>query len=185
MDLETMLKDIQVRGDKAVEEIHREGKEEAERLLREAQAKKKTLIEGSLAEAHKAAERLRVQEVSRVELENSRAALVMQRDMLEMALEKAREKLLALSADKDRDLLRRLLTKNGTLAPVVISSKKQEATVKALAPSLKYGGSIDGLGGIILQTVDGSIRYDFRYETLLEQAAQTSMKEVAGILFQP
>ncbi len=185
MDLDTMLKDIQTRGDKATELIRREGKEEAERLLRDAQAKKRALIEGSLAEARKAAERLRVQEISRVEMENRRAVLVMQKDMLDLALEKAREHLATLPVDKDRDLLRRLLTKNGTLAPVVISSKRQEATVKSLAPSLKYGGSIEGLGGIILQTVNGSIRYDFRYETLLEQAAQTSMKDVAGILFQP
>ena len=185
MDLETMLKDIQAQGDKVTELIRREGKEEAERLLRDAHAKKKALIEGSLAEARKAAERLRLQEISRVEMENRRAFLVMQRDMLDLTLEKAREQLAALPVDKDRDLLRRLLTKNGTLAPVVISSKRQEATVKALAPSLKYGGSIEGLGGIILQTINGSIRYDLRYETLLEQAAQISMKEVADTLFQP
>jgi V/A-type H+/Na+-transporting ATPase subunit E len=184
MGLETVLTDIQKRGDEAVEAIRSEGKAEAERLLREAQAKKKALLESSLTEAHKTAERLRVQEISRVEMENRRAVLVMQRDILDLALEKARETLAALPADKDRDLLRRILDKNGTLAPVVISSKRQEATVKALVPSLKYGGSIEGLGGIILQTVNGSIRYDFRYETLLEQAAQTSMKEVAGILFQ-
>jgi len=185
MDLETMLKDIQSRGDKAVEEIRSESQKEAEQLLRDAQVKKKALIEGSLADARRTAERLRIQEISRVELENSRAALIMQKDMLDMALDKAREKLFTLPADKDRDLLRRLLTKNGSLAPVVISSKKQEATVKSLAPSLKYGGSIEGLGGIILQTVDGSIRYDFRYETLLEQAAQSSMKAVADLLFRP
>jgi V/A-type H+/Na+-transporting ATPase subunit E len=185
MGLDTVLIDIQKRGNEEVEAIRREGKVEAERLLREAHAKKKAMLEGSLSEARKTAERLRLQEISRVEMENRRAVLVMQRDMLDLALEKAREKLAALPADKDRDLLRRILTKNGTLAPVVISSKRQEATVKSLAPSLKYGGSIEGLGGIILQTVNGSIRYDFRYETLLEQAAQASMKEVAGTLFQP
>jgi V/A-type H+-transporting ATPase subunit E len=184
MSLETVLKDIHERGTKEVESLRREAKEEAERLLRDAQAKRKALIESSLAEARKAGERLRLQEISRVELENRRAALVMQRDMLDLALEKARERLSGMSADKDRDLLRRLLSKHGTQAPVVISTKRQEATVRALAPSLKYGGSIEGLGGLVLQTVDGSVRYDYRYETLLEQAAQTSMKEVAGLLFQ-
>jgi V/A-type H+/Na+-transporting ATPase subunit E len=185
MGLESVLSDIQTRGNEEIAAIHSESKAEAERLLREAQAKKKALLEASLAEARKAGERLRIQEISRVELENRRAVLVMQRELLDLALEKAQEHLASLPADKDRDLLRRLLTKNGNLAPVVISSKKQETMVRALAPSLKYGGSIDCLGGLILQTVDGSIRYDFRYETLLEQAAQTSMKEVAGILFQP
>jgi len=185
MGLDTVLSDIHTRGNEDVEAIRRDGKAEAERLLREAQAKKKALLEGSLSDARKAAEKLRLQEISRVEMENRRAVLVMQRDMLDLALEKARAHLAALPADKDRDLLRRLLIKNGTLAPVVISSKRQEATVKALAPSLKYGGSIEGLGGLLFQTVSGSIRYDFRYETLLEQAAQTSMKDVAAILFQP
>jgi V/A-type H+-transporting ATPase subunit E len=49
---------------------------------------------------------------------------------------------------------------------------------------LKYGGTIDCLGGLVLQTVDGSVRYDLRYETLLELAAQASMKQVVKALFQ-
>jgi len=184
MSLDKVLKDIQHRGVEEMERIRREGKEDAEKLLKDAHAKKKTLLEASLAEARKAIERLRIQEMSRVELENRRAHLIMQKDLLDLALEKARARLAALPVDKDRDILRRLLTKGGTLATVVISSKRHEATVKALAPALRYGGSIDTLGGIILQTVDGSVRYDLRYETMLEQAAQTSMKDVAKALFQ-
>lgn len=184
MSLDKMAEDIQRKGDEKAEEIRCEGKGEAERLLKEAQAKKKAILEASLADAIKAVGRLRIQETARVELENRRAHLMMERDMLDMALEKARERLLALPADKDRDILHRLLTKHGSKAPVVISSRRQEATVKALAPSLRFGGSIDCLGGIILQTVDGSVRHDLRYETLLEQAAQASMRDVAKVLFQ-
>jgi len=184
MSLDKMEENIRHRGDLKAEDISLAGRTEAERLLKEAKAKTKAILEAALADAHKAAGRLRVQEISRVELENRRAHLMMEREMLEMALEKARERLLALPADKDRDILRRLLTKHGSNAPVVISSRRQEATVKALAPSLRFGGSIDCLGGIVLQTVDGSVRYDFRYETMLEQAAQASMRDVAKVLFQ-
>jgi V/A-type H+-transporting ATPase subunit E len=184
MSLDKVLKDIQSRCEEDTERIRREGMVEAERLLKEAQAKRKVLLEASLSDARKAIERLRVQEISRIELENRREYLMMQKDLLDRALEKARERLAALPADKDRDFLRRLLGKGGITATVVISSRRQEATVKALAPSLRYGGSIDCLGGIILQTVDGSIRYDLRYETMLEQAAQASVKDVAKVLFQ-
>ena len=184
MGLDTVMKDILRTGNEEAERIRREGKEEAERLIKEAHAKKKALIEGSLADARKAAVKLRVQEISRVELENRRAYLMMQKDMLDLALERARERLAALPQEKDRDYLRRLLAKHGTNAPVVISSKRQEATVRSLAPSLRYGGNIDCLGGLLLQTVDGSVRYDFRYETLLDQAVQSSLKDVAGVLFQ-
>ena len=184
MSLDKMVEDIQRKGDEKAEEIRLDGKTEAERLLQEAKAKRKAILEATLADAHKAVGRLRIQETSRVELENRRAHLMMERDMLDMALEKARERLLVLPADKDRDILRRILANHGSNAPVVISSRRQEATVKALAPSLRFGGSIDCMGGLVLQTVDGSVRYDFRYETILDQAAQASMRDVAKALFQ-
>ena len=56
MGLDTVLNDIQKRGDEEVEAIRRDGKAEAERLLREAQSKKKALLDGSLSEARKAGE---------------------------------------------------------------------------------------------------------------------------------
>ena len=184
MGLENLVKDIQSRGEQEIERIRREGREEAERLLRDASAKRKNLIASSQAEAAKAAARLKVQESSRVELENRRAHLVMEKEMLDLAIARARHKLAGLSPEKDKDILRRLIAKHGPKAPVVISNKKNEAVVRSLAPSLKYGGTIDCLGGLVLQTVDGSVRYDLRYETMLEQAAQASMKQVVKALFQ-
>jgi V/A-type H+-transporting ATPase subunit E len=184
MGLENLVKDIQSRGENEVERIRREGKEEAERLLRDANAKRKSLIERSQTEALKAAVRLKVQESSRVELENRRAHLVMEKEMLDLTIAKARHRLAGLSPEKDKDILRRLLVKHGPKAPVIISNKKNEAVARSLAPSLKYGGTIDCLGGLVLQTVDGSVRYDLRYETLLELAAQASMKQVVKALFQ-
>jgi len=184
MGLENLVKEIQSRGDEEAERIRREGKAEAERLLRDANAKRKSLVERSQVEASKAVARLKVQESSRVELENRRAHLMMEKEMLDLAIAKARHRLAGLSSEKDRDILRRLLTKHGPKAPIVISNKKSEAVVKSLGPSLKYGGSIDCLGGLVLQTVDGSVRYDLRYETLLELAAQASMKQVVRTLFQ-
>lgn len=184
MSLESVVEDIKARGDKQAADIKMEALQEAERILKDAQAKKKALLEAALVDARKTAERLRIQESSRVELENRRAHLMMQKDLLDLTLEKARERLHGLPADKDRDLMRRLLAKHGPMAPVVVSCKRHETMVKALAPGLRYGGNIECMGGVILQTVDGSVRYDLRYETLLDQAAQTTMKDVARMLFQ-
>jgi len=184
MSLESVVEDIRARGAKQAEDIRKDAREEAERILKDAQAKKKAILEAALVEARRAAERLRIQETARIELENRRAHLVMQKDLMDLTIEKARERILHMPQEKDRDIMRRLLAKHGPMAPVVISCRRHEAMVKSLAPGLKYGGNIECMGGIILQTVDGSVRYDLRYETLLDQVAQRTMKDVARTLFQ-
>jgi V/A-type H+-transporting ATPase subunit E len=184
MSLETVLKDIRERGKKEVAKLKKEAKEEAERILKDAKSKKSKIIDDALSEASKAAERLKGQEFSRVELENKRGRLMMEKQLLDKVIELAKEKISNLPSDKDRELMRKLITKHSSKGNVIFSSAKHETMVKAAASSLRYGGKIDCLGGIVVQSADGSVRYDFRYDTLLKAAADTSMKDVAQILFE-
>lgn len=184
MSLENVLKDIRERGKNEVAKLKKEAKAEAERILSEANSKKSKIIEDALSEASKAAERLKGQEVSRVELENKRGRLMMEKQQLDQAIENAKEKISNLPSDKDRELMRKLITKHSSKGKVIFSAAKHETMVKAAASSLRYEGHIDCLGGIVIQSADGSVRYDFKYDTLLKAAADISMKDVAKILFE-
>ena len=63
----------------------------------------------------------------------------------------------------------------------VYSNKRDQAFISSLAPN--YGGNLDILGGVVVESKDGSLRYDLTYETLAREVFNNHMKEVSRILF--
>jgi vacuolar-type H+-ATPase subunit E/Vma4 len=47
----------------------------------------------------------------------------------------------------------------------------------------KIGDDIDGFGGFVLESSDGSVIMDYRFEGRLREAWSASLGEVSGILF--
>jgi V/A-type H+-transporting ATPase subunit E len=63
----------------------------------------------------------------------------------------------------------------------VYSNKRDEAFITSLAS--KYGGNLDIIGGAVVESSDGALRYDLTYETLAREVFNNRMKEVSRILF--
>jgi V/A-type H+-transporting ATPase subunit E len=63
----------------------------------------------------------------------------------------------------------------------VYSNKRDAAFVSSLTPN--YGGNLDILGGVVVESKDGAVRYDLTYETLAREVFNSKMKEVSKILF--
>ncbi len=63
----------------------------------------------------------------------------------------------------------------------VYSNKRDEAFISSLAPI--YGGNLDIIGGVVIESKDGALRYDLTYETLAREVFNNRMKEVSRILF--
>jgi V/A-type H+-transporting ATPase subunit E len=183
MSLETVVKSIRQEAKKECEELRMQGEGEAEKILKEAHAKRDKILADALKEAVKAADRLRTHELARVELENKRARLVMEKELLDQAIERAKERIRNLRPVLDQDLMRRLITKHQSEGTVVHSADRHDSLVRGSC-SLRYGGHIDCLGGIIIESADGSVRFDYTYDSILERASDMAMKEVARILFE-
>ncbi len=64
----------------------------------------------------------------------------------------------------------------------VYSSKKDESVVKKIVKSA-YAGHIDGAGGIVIESADGTRRIDLRYDSLLSEVWDDTVKEVADVLW--
>ena len=45
------------------------------------------------------------------------------------------------------------------------------------------GDDVEGLGGFVLESKDGSTMLDFRFDLMLEEAWKNTLGEVNGILF--
>ena len=68
----------------------------------------------------------------------------------------------------------------GDLYPTIIP-----ATMK-LAPSeinMPITPNLDIIGGVVVESKDGALRYDLTYETLAREVFSNHMKEVSRILF--
>jgi V/A-type H+-transporting ATPase subunit E len=63
----------------------------------------------------------------------------------------------------------------------VFSNKRDEAFISSLASN--YGGNLDIIGGAVVESNDGALRYDLTYETLAREVFNNRMKEVSRILF--
>src|SRR3989442_2395997 len=161
----------------AVEAILEQGKAEANRVLEEARNERQRMLSEVRAEAAKAlgetekaarveADRKRVQELARAELESRKIVLAAQKEALDKVYEGALERLGRLS--DNAEILRRLLKANESetrSGAQVDCSPRDEALLRKIGGG-SFAGTIGCAGGAVDESADHARRADFRYETL-------------------
>lgn len=184
MGLEAVIEDVLARGRSEVEEIRRATHAERERMLQEARAEGAKLFEARSQEATLAAERARVQALARAELDSKKVVLAAQKDLLDQVYAAVLERLSRLA--EGGALLKALLQehadkwRNGK----VFSNAKEAETVRSIVGP-NFGGTIDCVGGVVIESADGSHRTDLRFETILADIWRDSIREVAEVLWPP
>ena len=180
----------------AVEAILEQGKAEANRVLEEARNERQRMLSEVRAEAEKAlaetaraarveAERKRVQELARAELESRKIVLAAQKEALDKVYEGALERLGRLS--DNAEILRTLLKANESewrSGGKVYCSPRDEAVVRKIVGG-SFAGTIECAGGVVIESADGNRRVDLRYETLLRDVWDDAVREVAEALWPP
>jgi V/A-type H+-transporting ATPase subunit E len=163
--------DILAEGEKDNQEVVKAAKDEVEEYRHQRKKDNKVRIE-----------RMRAQDLQTAELEVRRLELSMRRDLLEMVQEGAKDKLRQLDRPRNEAMLKALLAGKDVPGARVFSSSKDEPIVRSLT-RLPYGGHIDCLGGVIIESADGSIREDLTYDALLTERSEELLPIIAGILF--
>ncbi len=182
MGLESVIEEILARGQAESEEIRRGAQAERERILQEARAEGAKLLAGREQEARLIAERTRVQDLARAELEGRKIVLTAQKEVLDQVHRRVLDRLA--SAQDTAPLLRRLLDANVAewRAGKVYSNARDAPDVRAAVAS-SFGGTIDCVGGFVIESLDGTRKTDLRFETLVEDIWRDSVREVAGVLW--
>jgi V/A-type H+-transporting ATPase subunit E len=65
----------------------------------------------------------------------------------------------------------------------VYCNEKDSGLVKIMSGHFKFAGTINCIGGIVVESLDKTITLDYRYETIIEEIWIDSMKKVSEILF--
>ena len=175
-------------------EITKQAKEEAESILDEARAEAKR-IEGearneatqtsSMAstKAEREREQISVEVVASARQANQKRALIARREELEFTWEAAKKDIGSPKMAGRKKILDSLVKEaSENKADVVLRPVKADRA--ALSKSgFKIGEDIEGLGGFVLESKDGSTMLDFRFDMMLEEAWKNSLGEINGILF--
>jgi len=183
MPLEAVVQAILDEGRAEAEKILAEARVERERILSDIRAEGAIALAAAEAHAREAAERRRVQELARAELDARKIVLAAQKEALDLVYQRALERLPHMM--ENEDFLRALLKaaeSEWSAEGRVYSSPRDEPFVRRIVGT-RYAGSIEAGGGVVIETADGTRRVDSRYETLLRDVWNDSVKEVAEILW--
>jgi V/A-type H+-transporting ATPase subunit E len=182
MGLDEVVADIEAAAAADAAAILKEAAQERDKLLAEAREKARSLTEERLAEAQRQLDRTRVREIAGAELEVKRARLSMERDLLAAAAEGAARKVSALPRDQDEALLLAILRKAASPGFRIFGAPKNEAFLRTRL-EYSFAGDIDCLGGVLLESPDGSVRMDFTYEAILRDVVERTTKDIYDLLF--
>jgi len=181
MALDAVVEDILASSKSKVAEIQAEGDKEAARILGEARDRAAEMKSRKETEVGNAVEALDRREISSAHLDLKRSELNVHKDLLEKSRQGLFDKIAKLPKKENEAIIKTLLADYNLKDMKVFSNKRDEAFVSSLAPN--YGGNLDILGGVVVESMDGSLRYDLAYETLAREVFNNHMKEVSKVLF--
>lgn len=182
MGLEQVVDEILARGRAEAEEIRSRGRAERERMLQDGRAEGARLYSQREQEGREAAERRRVQDLARAELESKKTVLAAQKEVLDAVYAMVLKRLEVLA---DRAVIvRALLAANegDWHEGKVYASPRDEQVVKEAVAS-RFAGTFDCVGGLVIESSDGTRKTDLRFETLLSDVWRDSIREVAEVLW--
>ncbi len=182
MSLDKVIENILETGRKEAKQIIEQGKKEKQGQIKKAEDEGEKILQSKMADSEKTVQRMNTQEMARAELESKKIVLGSQKEILDSVYETALQRLGNLP--QNETLLRTLVSKHQTevSAGRVYCNKKDEAIVKGLVGD-NFGGTTDCIGGLVIESQDGTMRVDLRYETMLREIWDDSIKETSDLLW--
>lgn len=177
--------------DKVVENIRSEGRtqasgivaaaqKEADAILADAKRQASELMARRQQEASAAADGHVKREVAHADLESRRLRLMAERELMTSIRAEVEKRLAALPPASRESHLKALAARVNIQGGKVWVAKQDESAARKLG--LNVTGTFDGLGGLIIESPDGTTRENLRYETLLDEIWQSSLPQVASKL---
>jgi len=190
-EVENIKKRILGDAEKDASSILNEAKDNIKQMKEEAGSKSKEEVKKINESAMKdsSAERHRI--LSSAKLQSHNLKLASQEELIGEVLETSKKKLGGLRKSKQRyekalmNLANDGLSEISSTELVLIASAEDKELCKALAKELKteVGKPADILGGVIVETKDGSIRVDNSFEKRIEREGDLLRNEIAKALF--
>ena len=184
MGLEKLVEDILQKGDDRSREIIRQGEAERDEQVRAADEQLRQAREKAEKRADAQIAQMEQHELSSAELESRKTLLAAQREVLEDLKERTLAELANYPADRRQKLYDRLFAKaKAILGECIVHSNGADGPLLKPPAGVAIGSEIDCAGGLVFESKDGSVRLDYRFETLLEEVWNKKMNEIYSQMF--
>jgi len=198
---ELIIQEINREAEQKIQYILREAQEEAEKIKAEARKRAEAKAEWILRKAQTQAEIERQRIIANARLEVRKKRLQVQEELIQEVIKALRERLAELPEDEYFamiiDLAASAIKELGSESVVVRSnertlkmlSKKLDEFKTALSEKLgrdvevTIGEPISTIGGVVVETPDGSVRVDNTFESRIERFEGELRAEIAKALF--
>ena len=184
--MDKLASEIESMAKAEAKEITDDAKAEAKRISGEAKESVKEYREAAIAQAERMSEQVAVESIAAARQGNQKRLLVARRAELDATWSTVKSECHP-SMENRAGVLALLLEKataesgeDMILRPV--ATDRQD--LQGLTPKREIGEDIDGLGGFVLESPDGSVLMDYRFEGRLRDAWEASLEEVNKILFE-
>lgn len=168
MGLEVVLNQILARGAEEENGILGQAREEADRIVSDARARASDLLQRRKALTEQRADALRRELFSAAEFEARRHLLVVRRELSEDFRRRVLQALSKLPAARNQAMLAKLLERSKRDLPQGVVHARREDLAALASGAYQKGRELAMAGGFQLESRDGTILLDCRFETLLE-----------------
>ena len=186
MSMKKLAEEVAKDAKAEAKQIVAQAKEEASSIMEKAQAEADAIRAGASAKAEKEAKQVSREVVASANQAMQKDILIAKKEALDATLANAKEILSDAGWKKRSSLLKALMAQademsdsSFTVHPVEVD----KAAVKKLAGDRKVGNSVEGLGGFTLVSADGSVSFDFRFDSKLNQTWSSNLAGINKTLF--
>src|SRR5659263_25564 len=182
MGLEAIVEEIKAKGKAEASKINQETSLEVSKIIADARASAAKIKAAREEAVKKEIDRIKQQELSSANLEVKKAKLNARKEILDEVYEETKEMISKLPAEKNQKILKSIIEKNQSGNSKIYSRSKDKSIVSKMT-KLEFAGEIDCIGGIVMENADGSVVLDFKYDMILKNVSEQSLKQVSDILF--
>ena len=186
MSLDKLASEIESMAKAEAKKIADDAKTEAKRINGETKASVKEYREAAIGQAERMSDQVAVESIAAARQRNQKRLLVARRAELDAAWEEVVSQVGSANLKGRGDILDSLLEKAAEEAGEDMVLRPVSVDREALSGNsddFQMGEDIDGLGGFVLESADGSVLMDYRFEGRLRDAWDASLGEVSSILF--
>ena len=183
MSLEALSKEISMQAEAEAKSIIDNAKAEAERIQNDAMSQAANAAADVVARASKDSKQISIEVVAAARQANQKKALVARREELDLTWESVKQRVSSPDLEGRNKILQGLVKEASAsnsdmiMRPVSIDRKSLSSS------DFSMGDDIDGLGGFVLESKDGSVVLDYRFDSLLEDAWKANLGPVNKALF--
>ena len=183
MSLDALSNEISMQAEAEAKQIIDNAKAEAKKIKDLAKSEAASAAADVEARASKDSKQISIEVVAAARQANQKRALVARREELDMTWESVKERVSSPELEGRNEIIQSLV-KEASSSGADMVMRPVNIDRKALSSSdFTLGEDIEGLGGFVLESKDGSVVLDYRFDSLLEDAWKANLGPVNKALF--